>query len=86
MKVLPFSIESMDAGEDVHFQIIIDGQDRSHLLRIDINEINGELTPEVIPSFPSDWVGIQFDDNVMTVLVKDWVKNNLTTLRTTSVR
>jgi hypothetical protein len=56
MRILPFTIESLSLHEDIHFQIVIDGQDRTHLLRLDVNELTGELSVTVI----KEWAQFQF--------------------------
>ena len=56
MRILPFTIESLSLHEDIHFQIVIDDQDRTHLLRLDVNELTGELSVTVI----IEWAQFQF--------------------------
>ena len=56
MRILPFTIESLSLHEDIHFQIVIDDQDRTHLLRLDVNELTGELSVTVI----KEWAQFQF--------------------------
>jgi hypothetical protein len=73
MKILPFTIESLSLHEDIHFQIVIDDQDRTHLLRLDVNELTGELSVKII----KEWTNAEirrFTEQGILEAAKDFVE------------
>lgn len=57
------------------FIVVIDGQDRAHLLRLDLNELTGELTTDAIPDFSlPELQRVELDNEDIIELCLDWLE------------